>query len=123
MTSAYESGQVPTIEVKHRLRIAREFAGLDQETLAARSGIARATISNAENGQGSPRRTTLNAWALACGVPVGWIKDGAGATSPPDGGASRPGESNPRPSHYERREPAPIIALFGRDASELRPTG
>ena len=65
MTSAYESGRVPTIEVRHRLRIAREFAGLDQEALAARSGIARATISNAENGQGTPRRTTINAWALA----------------------------------------------------------
>lgn len=85
MTSAYEAGAVPKIEVRHRLRIAREFADLDQEALAARSGIARATISNAENGQGSPRRTTVNAWALACGVPVSWILgDEAPMSRPPD---------------------------------------
>ena len=28
MTSAYEGGTAPHIEVRHRLRIAREFAGL-----------------------------------------------------------------------------------------------
>jgi DNA-binding XRE family transcriptional regulator len=83
MTSAYEAGAVPKIEVRHRLRIAREFAGLDQEALATRSGIARATISNAENGQGTPRRTTLNAWALACGVPVSWIITGDGSAGKP----------------------------------------
>lgn len=97
MTSAYEQGTVPPIEVKHRLRIAREYAGLDQEQLAARSGIARATISNAETGHGTPRRTTLNAWALATGVPVSWIigerpsgGDGDGLLRPDNGAAVDP---------------------------------
>lgn len=34
MTSAYETGQVPPIQVHHRLRIAREWAGLEQGELA-----------------------------------------------------------------------------------------
>ena len=84
MTSAYEGGSVPQIEVRHRLRIAREFAGLEQEDLAARMGVTRSTISNAENGKGAPRRTTINAWALACGVPASWIIDGTGPHPHPD---------------------------------------
>lgn len=94
MTSAYEQGNVPTIEVRHRLRIAREFAGLDQEQLAERSGIARATISSAENGPKVPRKSTLNALALACGVPVSWIVTGTSAErgdDGPDGGGWTPG--------------------------------
>lgn len=87
MTSAYESGRVPEIAVRHRLRIAREFAELEQEQLAERIGLSRSTVSNAENGKGAPRRTTINAWALACGVPASWIKTGFYDNSEgPDGG-------------------------------------
>ncbi len=73
MTSAYESGQVPPILQRHRLRIAREFAGLEQEELAEVIGVSRNTIGNAEKGRVRPRRIVLNAWALACGVPVSWL--------------------------------------------------
>jgi transcriptional regulator with XRE-family HTH domain len=73
MTTAYEMGKVPPILVHHRLRIAREFAGLEQEQLAELIGVSRNTISNAENGRRKPRRITLNAWALATGVPVSWF--------------------------------------------------
>lgn len=76
MTSAYEQGTIPQIEIHHRLRIAREFAGLDQFELAARMEVGRSTVSNSELGKGTPRRTTVNAWALACGVPVTWILTG-----------------------------------------------
>lgn len=76
MTSAYEGGCRPRVEIRHRLRIAREFAGLEQEELAERMEVTRSTISNAENGHGTPRRTTINAWALACGVAASWIHDG-----------------------------------------------
>jgi len=76
MTSAYEQGNVPVIEVKHRLRIAREHAGLDQDQLAERMEVGRSTVSNAENGRGEPRRSTINAWAMACGVPASWIRTG-----------------------------------------------
>lgn len=103
MTSAYETGAVPQIEVRHRMRIAREFAGLEQEELAERMGVTRSTISNAENGKGAPRRTTINAWALACGVPASWILTGKETPPPgtdgPDGGSLLPRmDSNHQPS-------------------------
>ena len=76
MTSAYEQGSIPQIEVRHRLRIAREFAGLDQGQLADRIGVSRNTISNAECGAVNARKIVVNAWALACGVPASWITTG-----------------------------------------------
>lgn len=82
MTTAYDSGNVPPIEVRHRLRIAREFAGLEQKELADLIGVSRNTVGNAETGGVKPRRITLNAWALACGVPVSWILTGEGPAGP-----------------------------------------
>lgn len=87
MTTAYESGNVPPIEVKHRLRIAREFAGLDQDQLAEAIGVSRTTVGNAERGIVKPRKITINAWALACGVPASWITTGAEPSDRPDGGS------------------------------------
>jgi len=52
--------------VHHRLRIAREWAGLEQGELADRIGISRQSVGSAERGRSHPRRITLNAWALAC---------------------------------------------------------
>lgn len=85
MTSAYEAGTIPVIGVQHRLRIAREFAGLEQADLAEMVGISRTSVSNAESGKTRPRKITLNAWALATGVPVTWLQTGE-APADPDGG-------------------------------------
>ena len=85
MTSAYEFGKIPEIGVHHRLRIAREFAGLEQSELAEAMGISRQSISSAEAGRTRPRKITLNAWALATGVPVTWLQTGE-APADPDGG-------------------------------------
>ena len=82
MTSAYEGGSVPRIEVRHRLRIARESVGLEQSELAELIGVSRTSISNAENGTVTPRKITVNAWALACGVPASWLNTGQ-APEPP----------------------------------------
>lgn len=88
MTSAYEAGRVPEIQVKHRLRISREFAGLEQDELARLIGVARNTVINAEKGHNEPRKIVLNAWALACGVPASWIKTGVYDNSEdPNGGS------------------------------------
>lgn len=51
MTSAYEGGHIPQIEVRHRLRIAREYAGLEQDELAAAMGVSRNTVTNTEKGR------------------------------------------------------------------------
>jgi transcriptional regulator with XRE-family HTH domain len=84
MTTAFEQGQVPPIEIRHRLRIAREYAGYDTSTLAELVAVSRNTITNAESGRVSPRRIMVNAWALATGVPVSWLLTGQ-APPAPDG--------------------------------------
>jgi transcriptional regulator with XRE-family HTH domain len=90
MTSAYEGGAVPQIEVRHRLRIAREYAALEQSQLAELIGVSRTSISNAENGAVTPRKITVNAWALACGVPASWLNTGQTPEPPhPDGGVEQ----------------------------------
>ena len=89
MTSAYELWEIPPIEVHHRLRIAREWANLEQSELAERMGISRQAVGSAERGASKPRKITLNAWALATGVPVHWLETGQqNAPAGPDG----PGE-------------------------------
>lgn len=75
-SSVYEAGDIPPIELRHRLRIAREWANLDQSQLAALMDVTRSTVSNAENCRTTPHRATVNAWALACGVPVSWLRTG-----------------------------------------------
>lgn len=87
MTTAYDAGDEPEILVRHRLRIAREHRGLEQAELAELIGVSRNTITNTEKGRSEPRKILLNAWALACGVPVKWIENG----SSPDRGPSSPG--------------------------------
>ncbi|OBJ48119.1 hypothetical protein A9W94_00590, partial [Mycobacterium asiaticum] len=108
MTTAYESGNVPPIEIRHRLRIAREFAGLEQRELADLIGVSRNTIGNAETGGVKPRRITLNAWALACGVPVSWILNGDGPAGKP------PMHPGPGPSKGPDGTPPP------RPSTDLR---
>lgn len=83
MTTAHQH-EIPQILVQHRLRIAREFAGLEQTELADLMSVTRSTISKAENGTGVPRRTTIKLWAMACGVPEQWILTGDEPPSRPD---------------------------------------
>lgn len=76
-TNAALEGYVPDYTVGWRIRMAREYAGLDQRQLAARTGIARNTISNYE--QGLTHRTKklyLRQIALACGVDPHWLVTG-----------------------------------------------
>lgn len=84
MTSATQPGVCPPIELRHRLRIAREYAGLDQAQLADRIEAARSTVSNAETGTVTPRRMVVAAWALACGVSREWLESGKDPDDDPD---------------------------------------
>jgi len=76
MTTAFEQGHCPTVELRHRLRIAREYAGYDSGELADIIGVSRNTISNAESGRVKARTIVINAWAMACGVPKSWLITG-----------------------------------------------
>lgn len=90
MTSAYDHGAIPEIQVRHRLRIAREHAGLEQDQLADFIGVSRNTVYNYEHGRTNPRRIVLNAWALATGVPVGWLMTGEQPVHGGDGARNPP---------------------------------
>jgi len=69
----------PPVELRHRLRIAREYAGFDQTELAEAMCVSRNTVSNAENGKAATRRIVLNAWSAATGVSKEWLLTGADA--------------------------------------------
>lgn len=68
-----------------RLRAIRLAHGLGQEDLAARSGVAQNTISEAETGRRTPRPSTLRKFAAALGVEVGDFFEAADSPkAPPD---------------------------------------
>lgn len=86
MTTAHDHSRTPEFRLHHRLRLAREEAGLEQEELAQIMSVARNTISNCENGHHTPREITLKAWAMACGVDIEWLRTGRTLHYPgPDG--------------------------------------
>jgi transcriptional regulator with XRE-family HTH domain len=68
------AGVVPDWPLTDRLRRAREFAGLDQTTLAGELGLSTNTISNYERGFTTPKRPQLIAWAMATGVSLEWLE-------------------------------------------------
>lgn len=73
LVSVTHTARGPVIELRHRLRIARQHAGLDQEALADKIGVTRTTISHAESGRNVPHLLTLRAWAQACDVDLSWL--------------------------------------------------
>ena len=66
-------GRAPEWTLADRLRKSREAAGLEQSDLALSARISRATISAAENGRRIPSRASIALWAMATGVPRGWL--------------------------------------------------
>jgi transcriptional regulator with XRE-family HTH domain len=56
--------------VGRRLRAGREAAGLSLAELARRSGVARATLTSLEAGEGNPTLETVYALANALGLPI-----------------------------------------------------
>ena len=80
------AGAVPPITLATRLRVAREYAHLDQGELAERTQLARNTVSRAERGTTIPNKTTVFIWAMACGVDATWLLTGETNNAPsPDG--------------------------------------
>lgn len=67
-------------EYGQRLRAARKYAGLTQEQLRDKTGIAQSTISSAErDGLGSAETPV---YAKACGVSALWLATGEGEMVP-----------------------------------------
>ena len=59
-----------------RLRKARQLTGQTTREFAATIGVSQKTVCNAEADAHATRKIVLNAWALATGVPVEWLRDG-----------------------------------------------
>lgn len=75
-TTPQEELHIPQITLGVRLRLARESVGLDQQELADLLGIAQRSIGNYEREVTRPKRPVLLSWALATGVPLGWLTEG-----------------------------------------------
>lgn len=93
---------IPTLETRHRLRIAREAAGFKSATIASELGVQRQTVSNYENGHTTPDVRTLRAWSHVTGVPLWWLM-GEPEPRPPvmAGGGGLPLlDSNQQPAGY-----------------------
>lgn len=76
MSNAQESIQTPTVQLRHRLAISMEWAGVRRTDMAELLAVSNNTISNYTNGKTTPSRGVVIAWALRCGVPVEWLYDG-----------------------------------------------
>jgi Predicted transcriptional regulators len=113
-TAAWDS--VPEFTIGDYLRKAREHAGLEQAELARDIGISRQTVTNYEKGYVRPRKATVMAWAMRCGVPPTWILS-KGAESPrpedPNGGTVRHQGLEPRTRWFGAR----IVDISSRIAA------
>jgi transcriptional regulator with XRE-family HTH domain len=58
-----------------RIRLARKWAGLNQDEVATRMGLSRASVSNWELGQGI-KRANLLSFAQIAGVSAEWLMTG-----------------------------------------------
>lgn len=65
--------QTPTWTFQDRLRKAREHAGLNQSALAKKLEVAPGTIQRWETGVRSPSKKSLQALAVATGIPIEWF--------------------------------------------------
>lgn len=102
------------VEIRHRLRIAREEAGLSQTELAEAIGISRRSITSYESGDAQPKRPVIIAWALRTGASSEWLVTGrvSGDTPPGlDTELTVTKEPRPRPNRENRRSGKPAIGL------------
>lgn len=98
MTTAPYEGPVPTFTQGDRLRKARELTGMKQREFGELIGVSHQTVTNAEKQHRSVRKITLNAWAMATGVPLEWLETGKAPRQKPGGDACGIRDSNPEPA-------------------------
>lgn len=82
-------GAIPEWTLGDRLRKARGRTGLTTREFAELIGVSQKTVTDAEGDKREGvRKILLNAWSMATGVPVEWLRDGVAPvrTPPPNGG-------------------------------------
>jgi len=71
-----ETGAIPQFDISHRVRLAREYAGMQQSELAEKTGLSRTSIANIERGSNMPRKKSIAAIASVTGVDHKWLAPG-----------------------------------------------
>lgn len=77
---------IPEWDLADRMKKALRHAELPAGEMAEYLGVGRNTVSTWINGRIEPSTQTLRLWALRCGVPYEWLRDGIGASSQHNGG-------------------------------------
>lgn len=71
-----ETGVIPQFGISHRVRLAREYAGMQQGELAEKTGLSRTSIANIERGSNMPHKKSIAAMASVTGVDHKWLATG-----------------------------------------------
>lgn len=82
-TAEHDGGTVPSFEMRHRMRLALEHAGVSVNEMAELLGVDRNTVGRYLNGHTTPRLSVLRVWAMRTAVPLDWIRFGEAPTPPP----------------------------------------
>lgn len=72
-------------DLQDRMRKALRVGGVSANDMAETLEIHRNTISNYLSGRTAPSVAVLRVWALRCGVPFSWLRDGELPKNGPDG--------------------------------------
>ena len=65
-----KTGAIPQFGINHRVKLAREYAGMQQHDLADKTGLSRTSIANMETGRTKPRKKTITIIASVTNAPV-----------------------------------------------------
>ena len=76
--------RIPELTLGWRLRMAREYAGIDQRVMADYLGVSQAAIAQWERDQRRPRDllTVVRRWSEITSVPEWWLLGLNGSTTP-----------------------------------------
>lgn len=66
-------GIIPQLDLKRRLKLAREEGGFEQIELANLLGIAPRSVVNYEKGYTTPKRPIVYLWSRLTGVNFDWL--------------------------------------------------
>lgn len=91
MSIESSTGHVPQWDIADRMRKALRDKGIAVQEMADYLDVGRNTVSNWINGHTNPPGASVRLWAMRCGVPFEWLRDGVETSEPtPDGGVPNP---------------------------------
>lgn len=103
---------VAIMELKDRILVARESAGLTQQELADATGKTRGAVAQWESGKTRPRHSVLADIALATNREISWLESGVEASQQP----VKPKPNASFPPRYQEFPQGQTIPLLGQTA-------